>query len=496
MKIKPSISIAASVLAITIHFLSPATAADCPPFNPAAQVGQVKNSSLPEISGIAASGQNPGVLWVHNDSGDTARVFAMNPDGTHLGIFYLDGAVNVDWEDMEIGPGPIAGQDYLYLGDTGDNNLARTSITIYRVPEPALTGLALPITVTLTGVEALPMQYPGGVKYDAETLLVDPVSGNIYIVTRDRALTGTTYVFRYPWPQQPNVLFTLELVATISSSVEIKGGDVSAAGDRVILRPHSKTQPVNGMLWYRPAGSALESVFATAPCSAPLVFEPQGEAIGFTPDGTGYYTISEGVAQPIYFYGPLTPPTAPASGSARALSSTQVQLSWTDNANNESGYVIQRLADGGVTFTQLPSLPANTTNYTDSSLTPSTTYSYWIAAINNAGASSYLGPIQVTTSAPPPPAPSAPINLSAAVISKSQINLKWTDTASNEDGFTIERSTDGVTFTRISTVIANTTTFANTGLLANKLYYYRVRAYNAGGYSAYSSLVSARTLRK
>ncbi len=86
--------------------------------------------------------------------------------------------------------------------------------------------------------------------------------------------------------------------------------------------------------------------------------------------------------------------------------------------------------------------------------------------------------------------------MSATPVSTSQINLSWTDNSSNEDGFKLERSTDGTTFTPIALVGANVTTFANTGLGRNKRYYYRVRATNASGNSSYSNTASARTLRK
>jgi hypothetical protein len=76
---------------------------------------------LTEISGIAASRKFSDVLWAHDASGDSARVFAMATDGTHLATFNLSGATNVDWEDMAIGPGPVAGIDYLYFADTGNN---------------------------------------------------------------------------------------------------------------------------------------------------------------------------------------------------------------------------------------------------------------------------------------------------------------------------------------------------------------------------------------
>jgi hypothetical protein len=78
-------------------------------------------------------------------------------------------------------------------------------------------------------------------------------------------------------------------------------------------------------------------------------------------------------------------------------------------------------------------------------------------------------------------------------VSSSQINLSWTDNSNNETGFKVERSTDGTTFTQIATVGANVTMYVNTGLSPLTRYYYRVRAYNTGGNSAYSNIASAKT---
>ena len=465
-----------------------------PEFNPALQVGTVAHTSLTEISGIAASRQNPGVIWAHDDSGDTNRVFAMSTEGTHLGMFYLGGASAVDWEDMAVGPGPILGQQYLYVADTGNNSLTRTSVTIYRAPEPAVATTQLPVQETLSGVEAFPVRFPDAIR-DVETLIVDPENGDILLLTRDRSQTGTTYIYLYPVEAQTaGALATLTLVGSIASSVEIKGGDVSPNGQWLLLRRHSTTIQADGWLYARVTGTAIEEAFASAPTLVPLAAEPQGEAVAFTPDSSGYYTISEGATQPIYYYGPLTAPATPDNGSATALSSTEIRVSWRDNANNELGYEVERSIDG-VTFEAPVPLAANATSFTDSGLSASTEYWYRITAYNNAGDSGSLV-VNGTTAAPPPPPPSAPTSLTATAISKSQINLAWADTASNEDGFKIERSSDGKTFTQIATVGSNVLSFTNSNLSANKLYYYRVRAYNAGGNSAFTNVASARTLRK
>src|SRR6476660_5572829 len=86
----------------------------------ASTVGTIASNALAETSGIAASRRASGVWWVHNDSGDRARVFAIGNDGRDLGEFDLAGAAAVDWEDIAVGPGPSAGTSSLYLADIGD----------------------------------------------------------------------------------------------------------------------------------------------------------------------------------------------------------------------------------------------------------------------------------------------------------------------------------------------------------------------------------------
>ena len=116
---------------------------------------------------------------------------------------------------------------------------------------------------------------------------------------------------------------------------------------------------------------------------------------------------------------------------------------------------------------------------------------YMLFVLNGTGVPSIAKMIRIGVPASAPPA--APTNLTAVAISNSQINLTWTDNATTENGFQIERSLDGTTFTPTATVAANVTTYASTGLSAATTYYYRVQATNGVGGSAWSNVANART---
>jgi len=121
-------------------------------------------------------------------------------------------------------------------------------------------------------------------------------------------------------------------------------------------------------------------------------------------------------------------------------------------------------------------------------------YTARLTVTDNDGAGS-SATVVITVTAPVPPAPSS---LTVTAASASQLNLAWTDNASNEDGFKIERCTGNncTNFTQIATVGANVRSYSNTGLSKNTVYTYRVRAYNSFGNSGYSNSAAARTLRK
>lgn len=189
---------------------------------------------------------------------------------------------------------------------------------------------------------------------------------------------------------------------------------------------------------------------------------------------------------------PPTPPLAPTTLAVTVVSNSSLKLTWVDKSTNETGFKIERSLDG-TTFTQLTTAGAGVLNFTDTGLTASTKHYYRVRATNAGGDSAFTSIASATTAAPPAP-PTAPTTLALTVKSSSQINLAWSDKSTTETGFKIERSTDGVAFTQIATVGASIKAYSSTGLTTKKKYYYRVRAYNTGGDSAFTNTASATTL--
>lgn len=265
------------------------------PYGPPRTVATLKDPSITESSGLVASRTTSGAYWTHNDSGDGPFIYSFDTRGNSLGAFRVTGAQARDWEDMSIGPGPQQGKSYLYIGDIGDNNQARAEIIVYRVVEPTLTATTNPSTKkqpqSTEPAEAIRLSYPDG-KYDTETLLVHPTSGNIYVVTKVTLVNPVVYEAVPP--------FTSGKVITMRRIGEIRvpslfggiltGGSVSPDGRRVAFCDY-----FSGYELVLPAGAKdFNEIWTQKMTSFDLGKRKQGEAITYRADGNAFIATSEG----------------------------------------------------------------------------------------------------------------------------------------------------------------------------------------------------------
>lgn len=246
--------------------------------------GVVAATAVKEASGLASSARFPGVYYVHNDSGDVPRFFAVGASGEARGEFAVTKASAVDWEDMARGPCDDGTGSCLYLADIGDNEESRSDYTLYRVAEPDAVGADGSLVA-----EALGVAYPDG-SHNAETLLVHPTTGVVTIVTK--VADGASTVYVSPGPLHVGATTPLMAVGTLaapSGSAQFTGGDVHPSARGVLLRTYS-----HAWFFSMAPGQTVAEALLAAPCSARVALETQGEAIAWTADGQGYTTVSEG----------------------------------------------------------------------------------------------------------------------------------------------------------------------------------------------------------
>jgi hypothetical protein len=187
-----------------------------------------------------------------------------------------------------------------------------------------------------------------------------------------------------------------------------------------------------------------------------------------------------------------TTPAAPTNLVATAVSVGQIDLAWADNSSNETGFKVYRSTDG-VAFSLKVTTAAGVTSYSDTGRPANTKYYYYVLAYNSFGSSANSNTAAATTFPVATTPPAAPTNLAASASSSNEVTLTWKDNSTDEKAFKVYRSTDAVNYTDIAHPGPNSTSYTDTGRTANTTYYYKVRAYNDAGSSAYSNTVSVRT---
>ncbi len=237
---------------------------------------------LKEQSGLAESRLNPGLVYVHEDSGNPNKIYAFDHTGNLKTSIYLPTTFNRDWEDICVSTGPEKEAFYIYLADIGNNMGFFKTFFIYRFKEKNYNKL-FSKTDTLKQVDKLVFNYPDKPK-DAEALMVNPATKDIYIITKEK---DKAQIFLMAYPQKTESPNELKLVCTLPFN-QVTGADISSNGKQIIMR-NLKT------IWYwnvnakKSIGESLQN----NPQKIDFEDEPQGEGICFSKQLNGLITSTE-----------------------------------------------------------------------------------------------------------------------------------------------------------------------------------------------------------
>ncbi|HWH27715.1 MAG TPA: hypothetical protein VNU26_01930 [Mycobacteriales bacterium] len=264
---------------------------------------------IAESSGLATSSRSDDVLFTHEDSGAPGDVHAVGTDGRLLATYRL-GVQSRDWEDMARGPALSArgaAGPSLFLADIGDNNARRDlGVLVHEVPEPAVDERAEGVAVDLPPVASYRLRYEDGPR-DAETLLVHPGTGRLYVVTK--GLIGRPALYAAPERLRPDAPNRLDRVAEVDvertgtpggpgigtlAGTLVTGGDISPDGGRLALRTYTDVYE------WRVDGGDVAAALDGRPAVTALPATYQGEALAYTRDGSALLTTSEGASAPVH----------------------------------------------------------------------------------------------------------------------------------------------------------------------------------------------------
>jgi hypothetical protein len=236
-------------------------------FLPGKKLAELTVEKLDEVSGLAASINNPGLLWAHNDSGNGAQVFLLDQNINIVETYTLQGVENRDWEDIAVGPGPDSTKNYVYVGEIGDNSAAFQLKHVYRFEEPIVGGREKNITVT--DFDTITFQLPD-LRKDTEALLIDPKTKDLYIISKSEE---PVFVYQLKYPYSKKDTLTALQVGSLPLT-QIVAGDFSPDGSEILMKNYDHIY-----YWKNSSNKTVPELLREIPLHVPYEVEPQGESI-------------------------------------------------------------------------------------------------------------------------------------------------------------------------------------------------------------------------
>lgn len=301
------------------------------------------DSRIDEASGIGLGIRSPGVYYVQNDSGDTARFFAVDRrTGRTRAVYHVPDAVNHDWEDLAVAP-DAAGTPSVWLADIGDNDAVRSEVELYRVDEPRVDMSEHGAERTASRPDVWRLRYPSG-PVNAESIAVTP-TGRAYVITK--VDSGKSTVYEVPAHPDAGRVQTLRQVGAISLPAHgglvpaylqrlATGAAISPDGKLLVVRTYTDVY-----LWHVQHGD-VAAALRSKPRHVSIPLQQQGEGICFA--GRSLALDSEGRHTPIVTVAlprrsaPTHPSGLPATTSGNpATSPDSASLSASPAGSSGSG---------------------------------------------------------------------------------------------------------------------------------------------------------------
>ncbi|BCM91257.1 hypothetical protein IAD21_03123 [Abditibacteriota bacterium] len=241
---------------------------------------------LDEVSGVAVIRSQPALLWMHNDSGDSARLFAVNTKGKIALTVNLEGAAALDWEDMD------AQKQWVYVGDIGDNFKFRADVQIYRFKTPTIAAGAKKQVLNLSTAQwqKTTVRFPDG-PHNCESLAVTP-DGRLLLVTKEESGVSGFYVWNTAWRSGASVtlskLGAWQFGKAGKREALATGADFSSNGRKLVVTTYKD-------LYEFPLGRSFNfSSLQFKPEQQSLPDQKQCEAVCYSLDGRTIYSTGEG----------------------------------------------------------------------------------------------------------------------------------------------------------------------------------------------------------
>ncbi|QQS40169.1 MAG: hypothetical protein IPM63_12475 [Acidobacteriota bacterium] len=266
-------------------------------------IARIDSALIDESSGLTASKCRPYVFWTHNDSGGGPYVYAFGLKGVLLGVWKVEGAKNRDWEDIASAK-EEDGKCYLYIGDIGDNEQGRDSVTVYRVEEPDTSAGSVSRkkedAARTAEASEIEITYPDG-KWNAETLMVHPSTFDLYVVSKEKSPEARVFRVRSSvWRDagadskiKSEAVGKLTMPSVLGGF--LTGGEISPDGRRVVICDYVGAYELS----LENDQKEFDSVWKSTPQIIETGPREQGESVAYSSDGSALFLTSEKVPVPL-----------------------------------------------------------------------------------------------------------------------------------------------------------------------------------------------------